>query len=510
MEKKILELRRILSEAEKDEENRARKRGLSMSARGRILYLLDDGTFFELFKFAKTQCKEFGMEKKAVLGDGVVVGYGKIDGRTVFVFSQDRTVMGGSAGKVHGQKIVNVLRLAREVKAPVVGLYDSSGARIQEGVENVLGFGEIFFENSLNSGFVPQICAIMGTCTGGAVYSPALCDFIIQLKGASMFITGPRVVKEVTGEDVTFEDLGGERIHTQISGVSHFLAEDEKSCLDLIKELLSYLPQNCFESPKKVFVDDDPKRETDMLSKIVPSSPKKTYDMHDVIYEIVDGGKFLEVQKDFAKNIIIGFCRFCGMSCGIVANQPKVLGGAIDVDASSKAARFIRFLDAFNIPIVNLVDVPGYMPGTRQEHGGIIKHGAKMLYAYSESTVPKVTIVLRKAYGGSIPGMCCKQTGADQMFLWPTAELAMMGEEAACEVIYKKEIEKSKNPREFKENKAKEYRERFLNPYYPSERMLVDGIIEPKDTRKVIIDSLFMLSKKDIKRPRKKHGNPPL
>jgi len=479
-----------------------------LTARERVEYLLDPGSFREIHMFAETQCFEFDMQQKKIPGDGVITGYGRIAGRQVFVYSQDATVFGGSCGRAHGQKICNVIRLARKTGVPIIGLNDTGGGRLQEGMDNVAGYGEMFFENTMTSGVIPQIAAIMGPCTGGGVYSPALMDFILQVEGTSqMFITGPAVVREVMGQEVSFEELGGAKIHSTISGVAHFTAKNDPACLDLIRKLLSYLPQSNREKPPVSETGDDPQRLCEKLISFIPTDQKKTYDTRVVIKELVDNGDFLEVMPRYAKNMIIGFARLAGRSVGVVANQPRVFAGAIDINAADKASRFIRFCDAFNIPLISLVDVPGYMPGIEQEYGGIIRHGAKMLYAWSESTVPKITCILRKAYGGSIPGMCCHEVGADQILVWPTAEMAMMGAEPAVSILYGKEIKAAKDPEVFRNEKIKYYRETFSTPYYSASKQLIDMVIEPQDTRRLIIDALLILENKQIEgRPWKKHG----
>lgn len=483
-----------------------------MTARERVASLLDSGTFVEINMFAETQTFDFDMQKKKILGDGVITGYGKIQGRKVFVFSQDVSVFGGACGRAHGEQINTVLRLARKTGAPVIGLYESAGGRLQDGIENEAGYGRMFWENTQCSGVIPQISAIMGACTGGSVYSPALTDFIVQVEKTShMFITGPGVIKDVTGEEVSFEDLGGVKIHTQKSGVAHFCAKNEQDCMGIIKRLLSYLPQNNREKPPIVETGDDLERKVPRVKEIIPVQPNKAYNMHDVISEIVDNADYLEIQPRFAMNMIICFARMAGRTVGVVANQPRVFAGTIDINAADKAARFIRFCDAFNIPILTLTDVPGYMPGTDQEHKGIIRHGAKMLYAYSESTVPKISVVLRKSYGGAIPAMCCHETGADQFFALPTAEFAMMGSEPAVNILYRRELKQAEDEEVFRREKMKEYEEIFCSPYFAASKQYVDGVIHPDDTRRVIIDALLMLeSKIPEQREWKKHGNIPL
>ena len=483
-----------------------------MTARERAIALVDPGTFVEINMLAETQTVDFDMQDKKILGDVVITGYGQIDGRRAFLFSQDVTVFGGSCGRAHGEKINYVLRMARSTGAPVVGLYESGGGRLQDGIENEAGYGRMFWENTQCSGVIPQISAIMGACTGGSVYSPALTDFIIQVeKTSQMFITGPGVIKDVTGEEVSFEELGGTRVHTQKSGVVHFSAKNDEECLSIIKRLLSYLPSNNRQKPPVVEAGDEMDRRVPRLREIVPILPNKSYDMHEVITEIVDNGDYMEVQPQFATNMIICFARMGGRAVGVVANQTRVLAGTIDIDAADKAGRFIRFCDSFNIPIVTLVDVPVYLPGTQQEYRGIIRHGAKMLYAYSESTVPKVSVVIRKSYGGAIPAMCCHETGADQFFAWPTAEFAMMGAEPAVKILYRKELSEAKDPDALRHEKIREYEEKFCSPYFAASKQYVDAVIRPADTRRMIIKALVMLEDKE-QEPRawKKHGNIPV
>jgi acetyl-CoA carboxylase carboxyltransferase component len=500
---------RISGGPEKQETERRKGK---MTARERVIALVDPGTFVEINMLAETQTFDFDMQDKKILGDGVITGYGQIDGRRAFLFSQDVTVFGGSCGRAHGEKINYVLRMARSTGAPVVGLYESGGGRLQDGIENEAGYGRMFWENTQCSGVIPQISAIMGACTGGSVYSPALTDFIIQVeKTSQMFITGPGVIKDVTGEEVSFEELGGTRVHTQKSGVVHFSAKNDEECLSIIKRLLSYLPSNNREKPPVVETGDEMDRRVPRLREIVPIPPNKSYDMHEVITEIVDNGDYMEVQPRFATNMIICFARMGGRAVGVVANQTRVLAGTIDIGAADKAARFIRFCDAFNIPIITLVDVPGYLPGTQQEYRGIIRHGAKMLYAYSESTVPKVSVVIRKSYGGAIPAMCCHETGADQFFAWPTAEFAMMGAEPAVNILYRKELAEAGDPVALRQEKIREYEEKFCSPYFAASKQYVDAVIRPEDTRHMIIKALIMLEDKE-QEPRawKKHGNIPL
>lgn len=490
----------------------AQKAKGKLLCRERIDALVDPGTFREMNMLAETQTFEFDMQRKKILGDGVITGFCKINGHNAFVYSQDVTVFGGSAGRAHGEKINLILRMARKVGAPVIGLYESAGGRIQDGMQNESGYGQMFFENTQCSGVVPQIAAIMGACTGGGVYSPAIMDFIFQVKEtAQMFITGPGVIKEVTGEESSFEDLGGYKIHTRQSGVAHFAADNDTHCCRLIRQLLSYLPQNNRENPPVRRSEDDPERSNDELTEIVPADPRKTYDMGLVIRDLMDLNSFLEIQSSFAKNMIIGLGRLDGKVTGVVANQPRILGGTIDIDAADKAARFIRFCDCFNIPLAILADVPGYLPGSGQEKGGIIRHGAKMLYAFSEATVPKVTIVIRKYYGGAIPAMCCHETGADLLLAWPTSEFAMLGTQAALPILYKKELAEADDPERVRKEKIIEYKETILSPYYSASKQYIDGVIHPRDTRRWLIWAFDICrGKKTESEVWKKHGNIPL
>ena len=482
-----------------------------MTARERLDLLLDPGSFIETDAFVEHRAAEFGMDKKRVPGDGVVTGHGAIDGRTVFVFSQDFTVFGGSLGEMHAAKIVKVMDTAMKVGAPVIGLNDSGGARIQEGVISLGGYAEIFFRNVLASGVVPQISAILGPCAGGAVYSPAMTDFVIMAKGTSnMFITGPEVIKAVTGEDVTFDELGGAMAHAEKSGVAHFAAPDETAALRLLRRLLSYLPSNNLDDPPVVTVEDDPHRKDPDLARVVPTEPNKPYDMREVISRVVDKNSWLEVHEHWAQNIVVGFARLVGHPVGVVGNQPKVLAGTLDINSSIKAGRFVRFCDCFNIPLLTFVDVPGFLPGTAQEHGGIIRNGAKLLYAYSEATVPKVTVITRKAYGGAYDVMCSKHIRGDFNFAWPSAEIAVMGPEGAVQIIFKKEIEESTNAKKRERELVQEYRDRFANPYIAAQMGYLDDVIEPADTRPCVIDAFSVLRTKRENRPAKKHGNIPL
>ncbi|MCH5231689.1 MAG: acyl-CoA carboxylase subunit beta [Muribaculaceae bacterium] len=481
------------------------------TARERIAMLLDEGSFEELDMFVTHRCTNFGQDKKHILGDGVVTGFGTIDGRLVYVFAQDFTVFGGSLSETMAQKICKVMDLAMKMGAPVIGLNDSGGARIQEGINALAGYSEIFQRNILASGVIPQISAILGPCAGGAVYSPALTDFTIMAKGISyMFLTGPTVVKTVTGEDVSQEDLGGASVHSCKSGVTHFATENGEEALFIIRKLMSFIPQNNLEETPLVKCEDPIDRLEDALNDIIPESAKQSYDMYDVIGAIIDNGEFLEVHRDFARNIIIGFARFNGQSVGIVANQPKVLAGVLDSNASRKAARFVRFCDAFNIPLVTLVDVPGFLPGTGQEYNGVILHGAKLLYAYGEATVPKVTVTLRKSYGGAHIVMSCKQLRGDINYAWPTSEIAVMGAEGAVGVLYAKEMKEAEDPAKIRAEKEDEYRKLFANPYQAAKYGYIDDVIEPRNTRFRIIRALQMLATKKLSNPPKKHGNIPL
>jgi acetyl-CoA carboxylase carboxyltransferase component len=452
------------------------------------------------------------MDEKKYVGDGVVTGYGTIGGRKVYIYAEDSTVMGGSTGKVHGAKIHYVLRLAREHMVPVICLNDSAGARIQEGMSNVYGITGMFYENTLNSGIVPQIAAVMGACTGGAAYSAALCDFIVQVEKTSyLFVTGPAVVEALTGEDVAFEDLGGAEVHATKSGVTHLVAKDDRECLNVIKQLLAYLPQNNIEKPARKQTSDPADRETPELMEIVPVEPSETYDMGRVIKAIVDDGEFLEIQPGFARNLLVGFAHMGGRAIGIVANNPMYVEGRLDIDASDKAARFARTCDVFNIPVISLADVPGFVPGVGQEHGGIVRHGAKMLHAWTEITVPKISCILRKMYGGGIPAMGVHQIGFDQVFAWPTAEMQMIGAEPSVKILYRRELDAAEDPDAFLNQKIEEYENLFLTPYHSASLSVIDAVIHPKDTRKRIISALEILENKVIEKgPFRKHTNIPV
>src|SRR5882762_659625 len=481
------------------------------TARERVELLVDPGSFVELDAFVEHRTTEFGMDKKRVPGDGVVTGHGTIDGRTVFVFSQDFTVFGGSLGEMHANKIVKIMDTAMKVGAPVIGLNDSGGARIQEGVISLGGYAEIFFRNVLASGVVPQISAILGPCAGGAVYSPAMTDFVIMSKGTSnMFITGPEVVKAVTGEDVTFEELGGAATHAEKSGVAHFAADDEKSALRLVRKILSYVPSNNVDDPPVLQSEDEANRMDPELRTVIPKEPDKPYDMRDVIGHVVDRGSWLEVHEAWAQNIVVGFARLQGHPIGVVGNQPKVLAGTLDINSSIKGARFVRFCDAFNIPLLTFVDVPGFLPGTAQEFGGIIRHGAKLLYAFSEATVPKLTVITRKAYGGAYCVMCSKHIRADFNVAWPTAEIAVMGPEGAVNIVFHRELAAATDPVARRRELVTDYTETYANPYIAAERGYIDDVIEPGRTRSELIRALKIALRKERKRNPRWHGNIPL
>jgi propionyl-CoA carboxylase beta chain len=482
-----------------------------LTARERLDLLLDKGSFREVDTFIIHRTDDFGLDQQVFPGDSVVTGWGTIDGRLVYVFSQDFTVLGGSLGEVHAEKICKIMDMAMKNGAPVIGLNDSGGARIQEGVVSLAGYADIFLRNTMASGVIPQISAIMGPCAGGAVYSPALTDYIFMVRNSSyMFVTGPDVVKTVTHEEVTFENLGGASVHSEKSGVCHVAADSEGDTLFLIRKLMGFLPQNNMEDPPFADLGDDPLRMDESLDTLIPNDPGKPYNMKDVIGKIVDGGLFYEIHENFAQNIVVGFARLGGHSIGIVANQPAVLAGVLDIDASEKGARFVRFCDSFNIPILTLEDVPGFLPGTVQEHGGIIRAGAKLLYAYCEATVPKLTVITRKAYGGAYDVMSSKHIRGDYNVAWPTAEIAVMGPDGAVNIVFRKELDKAEDPVKRKAELVAEYREKFANPYIAAERGYLDDVIEPKETRPRLINALEMLSNKRDANPAKKHGNIPL
>ncbi|NIS61235.1 MAG: methylmalonyl-CoA carboxyltransferase [Proteobacteria bacterium] len=482
-----------------------------LTARERLDLLLDKGTFVELDRFVTHRCKDFGMEGRKFLGDGVITGYGKVNGRLVFVFAQDFTVLGGTLSLTVAEKICKVMELALKNGAPLIGLNDSGGARIQEGVGSLAGYADIFLRNTLASGVIPQISVILGPCAGGAVYSPALTDFVFMSKKSSyMFITGPKVVKAVTHEEVTEEELGGAMIHNIKSGVAHFAGEDDENTICMVQELLSYLPQNNREKPPSIDCTDDPERTDRSLKTVIPDDPRKPYDIITIINSVVDDHHFLEVHKYFARNIVVGFARLGGTPVGIVANQPNWLAGCLDIDASVKGARFVRFLDAFNIPIITFEDVPGFLPGTAQEFGGIIRNGAKLIYAYSEATVPKITVITRKAYGGAYCVMSSKHLRGDINYAYPTAEIAVMGAEGAVPIIFRKEIDMAKDPEKRRQELMSEYEEKFSNPYRAAELGYIDEVIRPEETRPKLIVALEMLKNKVDSNPPKKHGNIPL
>lgn len=482
-----------------------------MTARERLDKLFDEGTFVEIGAFVETRSVDFGMQDKKMPGDGVVTGYGNVDGRLVFASAQDFTVIGGSLGEMHAAKITKMLDMAMEMGAPVISINDSGGARIHEGVDALSGFGDIFYRNTLASGVVPQISVIMGPCAGGAVYSPAITDFILMVDDTSqLFITGPSVIKSVTGEDVSMQDLGGAKVHSEKSGNAHFRFENEDACIDGLKNLISYLPDNNLSGAPKTETGDDLNRVSPKIYEIMPESINAGYNVVDIIKEVVDDGEFLEIQSEYAKNMVIGLARLNGRSVGIVANNPSVMAGSLDVDSSDKAARFIRFCDSFNIPLVTFTDVPGYFPGVQQEYSGIIRHGAKLLYAFSEATVPKINVIMRKAYGGAYIAMNSKHLGADVVYAWPTAEIAVMGADGAANIIFRKDIAKSDDPVAFRKEKIQEYRDKFSNPYVAASKGYVDDVIDPAATRAYIASALEMLQSKREDRPRKKHGNIPL
>ena len=484
-----------------------------LTARERLEILFDKDSFVEVDVFVKHRCTNFGMEEKDLPGDGVVTGYGQVDGRLVFAFAQDFTVSGGSLGEYHAEKIVKVQNMALKMGAPVVGLQDSGGARVEEGVAALSGFGKIFHNNTISSGVIPQISVIMGPCAGGAVYSPAITDFVFMVdKTSQMFITGPAVIKTVTGEEVSAEQLGGAMTHNTVSGVAHFVGKDDEETLLMVRELLSYMPSNNMETAPVYATNDDVNRLIPELNDIIPDNPNKAYDIYDVITKIADEGKLFDVMPHYAKNIVTCFIRLDGATVGVIANQPKFGAGCLDINASDKAARFIRRCDAFNIPLLTIEDVPGFLPGTDQEYGGIIRHGAKMLYAYCEATVPKITVILRKAYGGAYIGMCNKELGADLVMAWPTAQIAVMGADGAVNIIssIKKEIKEADDPDAVRKERVAEYEEKFNNPYVAAGLGYVDDVIEPATTRQRIISALDMLSTKRESLPAKKHGNIPL
>ena len=512
--KKVDELRRLTEQAERgggeERIERQHKEG-KLSARERISLLVDEGSFVEMDRFVVHRCLDFGMQDQKIPGDGIITGYGRIDGRQVFIFAQDFTVFGGSLSETNAAKVCKIMDLAMQNGCPVIGLNDSGGARIQEGVASLAGYADIFLRNTLASGVVPQISAIMGPCAGGAVYSPAITDFIFMVKDTSyMFITGPDVIKIVTHEEVSKEELGGAITHNSVSGIAHFATEDDQSCLTMIRELFSYLPSNNAEDPPFVETSDDPARTSDSLLTLVPEDPNLPYDMKALITEVVDDRKFFEVQSHFAPNIVVGFARLGGRCVGVVANQPAHLAGTLDINASVKGARFVRFCDCFNIPLIVFEDVPGFLPGTDQEYNGIIRHGAKLLYAFAEATVPKITVITRKSYGGAYCVMASKHIRTDFNFAYPSAEIAVMGPEGAVNIVYKREIAKAKDPEAFRKQMIQEYRDKFASPYIAAAKGFIDEVIEPQFTRSKLITALVGLENKRDKNPPKKHGNIPL
>jgi len=514
LEHKLAELKKrdSLAEGGGGEERRVRQQQQGkMSARERIEFLLDEGTFEETDKLVTHRCADFGMQEQKYYGDGFITGYGRIEGRLIFVFAQDFTVFGGSLSEANAGKICKIMDLAMRVGAPVIGLNDSGGARIQEGVMSLAGYADIFLRNTLASGVIPQISAVMGPSAGGAVYYPAITDFIFMVdKSAYMFVTGPDVIKTVTHEEVSKEQLGGAMTHNETSGVAQFVAHDDAECLALIRELFSFIPSNNLDLPPRRSCTDPADRADEALDTMVPAESDKPYDIKDVVHAVVDDGYFFEVHEHYAKNIVVGFARLNGRPVGLVGNQPAYLAGTLDINASVKGARFVRFCDAFNIPLITFEDVPGFLPGTQQEYGGIIKHGAKLLYAYAEATVPKITVITRKAYGGAYCVMSSKHIRTDVNYAWPTAEIAVMGPEGAVNIVYKRELEKAKDEAKLRAEKVEEFRERFANPYIAAERGYIDAVILPRETRKKLIQALEMLDSKRDKNPPRKHGNIPL
>ncbi|MFQ5913857.1 MAG: acyl-CoA carboxylase subunit beta [Nitrospinota bacterium] len=482
-----------------------------MTARERIEFLLDEGSFVELDAFAESRSTDFGMDRRRTAGDGVVTGAGKIDGNQVYLSSQDFTALGGSLGEMHAEKICRAMDLALQTGCPFIQINDSGGARIHEGVSSLNGYGNIFRRNTLASGVIPQIAVILGPCAGGAVYSPAICDFIFMVTGISnMFVTGPDVIKAVTGEDITFEDLGGPAVHGSLSGVTHFTLSSERECLSMVKKLLSFLPSNNVDDPPRSEPADYPPMENEALDRLIPERQTEPYDVHDLIEGVFDNGDFLQVHPDFAKNVVVGFARLGGFAVGVIGNQPSVLAGVMDIDSSDKVARMVRFCDSFNLPIITFVDVPGYLPGSQQEFGGIIRHGAKVLYAYSEATVPKISLIVRKAYGGAYIAFSNRDMGFDRVLAYPTAEIAVMGPEGAANIIFRREIANAEDPEVKRQELVEEFRKKFCTPYSAAALGFVDSIIEPRYTRRELLRALEMLQGKRENRPRKKHGNIPL
>jgi propionyl-CoA carboxylase beta chain len=508
---RLQDLERRADEGGGVERLRRQREAGKLTARERMEALFDAGTFEEVDKLVTHRCRDFGMDQQAIPGDGVVTGHGRVDGRVVYAFAQDFTVFGGSLSETNAAKICKVMDMAVRNGAPIVGLNDSGGARIQEGVMSLGGYADIFLRNTLASGVIPQISAILGPCAGGAVYSPAITDFTVMVKGTSyMFVTGPDVIKTVTHEDVTKETLGGAMTHNERSGVAHFAVEDDRECLGLIRTLLSYMPSNNLDDPPRVTTADPADRQDEALDRLVPASPNQPYDMLDLIHAVADEGVFVEVHQHYARNLLVGFARLDGRAVGVVANQPAYLAGTLDIDASVKGARFVRFCDAFNIPLVTFEDVPGFLPGTVQEYGGIIRHGAKLLYAFAEATVPKVTVITRKAYGGAYCVMSSKHIRTDFNYAWPTAEIAVMGAEGAVNILYKREIERAADPAVARAERVAEFREKFANPYVAAERGFIDAVIRPRATRQKLVQALATLEHKRDKNLPKKHGNIPL
>jgi acetyl-CoA carboxylase carboxyltransferase component len=511
LKRKIQELQKKREEVLKGGGDRALEKQAAMgklTARQRIISMLDPESFNEYDLFVEHDAKDFDMDKKSLAGDGVVIGTGTVYGAPICIFAQDFTVAGGSLGNMHARKIVKIMEHALKMKMPLIGINDSGGARIQEGVSSLAGYGEIFFRNTISSGVIPQISVILGPCAGGAVYSPALTDFVFVVdKISKMFITGPEVIKTVLGEEISMEDLGGARVHSEITGNAHFYATSEEECFEQIKKLITFIPWSNLQKAKK-FPPKEPNPEFN-IEKIVPDDPTQPYDVRDVIRSIVDDSDFFEVQEMWAANMVIGFGRMKGETVGFICNQPLVLAGVLDVDSSDKAARFIRFCDAFNIPIVTLVDLPGYLPGVDQEHAGVIRHGAKVLYAYSEATVPKMTVIIRKAYGGGYIAMASRHLRADFVFAWPGAEIAVMGPEGAANIIFRKEIATADDPEKVRKQKVKEYKDKFANPYVAASKGYIDSVIEPKETRKLLLHAIEVAGNKAVYLPQKKHGIPP-
>ncbi|MBN2611906.1 MAG: acyl-CoA carboxylase subunit beta [Bacteroidales bacterium] len=511
LKKKIQELKKRREQVQMGGGEKAIEKQIALgklTARERVIKLLDENSFQEYDLFVEHEARDFDMDKKVLHGDGVIIGTGTIDGKSVCIFAQDFTVAGGSLGLMHSRKIIKIMDHALKMRVPLIGINDSGGARIQEGVNSLAGYGEIFFRNTISSGVIPQISVILGPCAGGAVYSPALTDFVFVVNNISkMFITGPEVIKTVLGEEISMEDLGGAKVHSEITGNAHFYAESENECFEQIKKLMTFIPWS--NQTKAVKIDSKLPKKEYIIDNIVPDDPRLPYDVRDVIKSIVDGSEFFEIQEHWAKNMVIGFGRMNGETCGFVCNQPLVLAGVLDVDSSDKAARFIRYCDAFNIPIITLVDLPGYLPGVDQEHAGVIRHGAKVLYAYSEATVPKMTVILRKAYGGGYIAMGSRHLRADFVFAWPTAEIAVMGPEGAANIIFRKEITTAEDPEKMRREKVEEYKQKFANPYVAAARGYIDSVIEPSETRSLLLHSIEVAKQKCISMPAKKHGIPP-